>query len=409
MQKPNIFYFNPTCELAIANGSFSYMPPLLLQEMESDLSALPYIYATSNDIVLTENPPSPTFKQILTEAGFELPNFCCHEELVTLSNTSFNSLFPWGWSSAAHFRLKEFKGNCSDEFRSNPVSDWKDQYKTVFERETSLKLLSEILKKNQSDWMINKNLIGIKVTSLEEIESILNKLEAIVLKSPLSSSGRGIQIIRKKQLNNSNRQWISGIFKQQNYLIAEPFLDKRVDLSFQYKITSNSEVEYLGHSVFETNTNGQYIGTLIHPNLVEIIPELDIEKLNSMIGTTAKMIQETLIDSEYAVLHRGYIGVDAMIFNDHEHFVMQPCIEVNCRMNMGILALHLENRIHTESFGIFKLFTGQLGEFNVFVAEQSKMNPVRLKEGRIYSGFIPLTEPDKSKKFGAYTTLGVAK
>ena len=45
----NIFYFNPTCELAIANGSFSYMPPRLLRDFEQDCASLPFLFASPND------------------------------------------------------------------------------------------------------------------------------------------------------------------------------------------------------------------------------------------------------------------------------------------------------------------------------------------------------------------------
>jgi hypothetical protein len=59
---PNdVYYFNPTCELAVANGSFSYMAPRLLREFERDCSALPFVFSTLGDFVLTENKPSRQF------------------------------------------------------------------------------------------------------------------------------------------------------------------------------------------------------------------------------------------------------------------------------------------------------------------------------------------------------------
>lgn len=408
MNIPNIYFFNPTCELAVANSSFSYMPPLLLQEMEQDLAILPFIYANPTDFVLTENQPSANFKKLLTEAGFDLPIFCSQAELSFPSDSEIHALYPWGWSPAAHFILKKFKERCSEEFKTSPVYDWKPIHKTLFERKTSLNLLCDILDKNPREWMINRNLTGKKVSEIDEIEKLLKIHEVIVLKAPLSSSGRGIQIIRKEVLNNSNKQWISGVLKQQKYLIAEPFLDKRMDLSFQFRI-SNSTIEYLGYSVFETNSNGQYKGTFVHPDLNHILPEAESGQLDELIKSTPDLIKRSMHDSDYARFYEGYIGIDALIFNEAGKLKMQPCIEVNCRMNMGILSLFLADRIHPLSSGKFNLFAGKMGEFKKFAEDQMQANPVSFKDGKICSGFLPLSEPGAITKFGAYTTLGVAK
>ena len=96
MASGNIYYFNSTCELAVANESFSYQAPLLLREMEQDLAILPFVFASENDFVLTENIPSDEFQQTLRQAGFRLPEFCNLSELEAMPDGSFNAIFPWG-------------------------------------------------------------------------------------------------------------------------------------------------------------------------------------------------------------------------------------------------------------------------------------------------------------------------
>jgi hypothetical protein len=409
MEKANIYYFNPTCELAVANGSFSYQPPLLLQEMENDLSILPLTFCTQNDFVLTENPPSADFLQILTDAGFSLPRFCRLAELESFPDGSFDAIYPWGWSPAAHFKLKKLKEICADNFRKSPVFEWKDKHQLLFERSTALEFLTNLLNNNPPDWFIQKELTGRKVTSCEEIDSLLKMHSPLVLKAPMSSSGRGIQIIRKAQLNTSNRQWISGVLKQQYYLIAEPYLEKLLDLSFQFRVLSNAEIEYLGYSIFETNTNGQYRRTFLHPDLKKILPDENTAELMEMIGSTAKLLGEVLKKSVYSSIHRGFLGVDAMVFKSIGQMKMQPCIEVNSRINMGIVSKFVEQKIHPDSTGSFELFYGQMNEYYNFALEQSRINPLQFKAGRCCSGFLPLTEPNRQNKFGAYISLGEAK
>jgi hypothetical protein len=405
MSAGNVYYFNPTCELAVANGSFSYQPPLLLQEMENDLSVLPFAFCSENDFVLTENPPSAEFLHRLKIAGFNLPRFCSLAELESLPDGSFEAISPWGWSPAAHFKLKNLKEKCTE----SSVFDWKSEHKLLFERSTSLDLLTGLLDNNPPDWFIKKEMIGKKVTNCKEIDLLLEKHPRLVLKAPMSSSGRGIQIIRNAKLNTSNKQWISGVLKQQSYLVAEPYLEKLIDLSFQFRVLSDSKIEYLGFSVFETNSNGQYRGTLIHPDLKKIVPDENASEWMKMISVAAEIIRNALEPSIYAHCHRGFLGVDAMIFKHQKCLLMQPCIEINSRMNMGILTMFLGKKIHPGSTGKFELFYGSANKYHDFVGEQSQLNPTELKEGKIYSGFLSLIEPKVQNKFGAYISLGEAK
>jgi hypothetical protein len=405
MPQANIFYFNPTCELAVANGSFSYMPPLLLQKMESDLAILPFVFGNSSDYVLTENSPSPEYILKLQRAGFDVPKFLKLLELESLQERALSSVQLWGWSPAAHFKLKKLKPKCTDEFNFN----WEKEHQLLFERKSSLEFLKKLIRKNSPEWFISSSMIGDIVYSWQEVEERLMQHNKLVLKAPLSSSGRGIQIIRQSKLNESNKQWISGILNQQNYLIAEPLLEKVLDLSFQFHILSKKDIRYLGFSVFETNSNGQYKGTYIHPDLQQILPELDALELGKMLEISAGLICESLLDSVYSDLHRGYLGVDSMLFKEDDQIKIQPCVEINSRMNMGILTMLLEQKIHWEAKGKFVLFFGKQGEFHQFSATQSNKNPLEFKEGKLLGGFLPLVEPTPNKKFGAYINLEFAR
>jgi hypothetical protein len=405
MPKARVFYFNPTCELAVANGSFSYMPPLLLQEMERDLAALPFIFCTENDFVIIETKPSDKYIEQLNNWGFKTPRFCTLSELESMPADSFDEICPWGWSPAAHFKLKKLKEKCSEEFRSNPSYNWQQTHQLLFERSTSLNFLTNILNKNPEPWFINKSLIGVQVTSLEEIEKMMREHQALVLKAPLSSSGRGIQIIRSKTLNNSNKAWISGVLKQQNYLISEPYLEKLADLSFQFRITEEGGIEYLGYTFFETNSNGQYKGTMINAKAADVIPDKYVDEPEELINQTARIIRKELKSSVYASSYYGLLGVDAMLFRNDRRLMVQPCIEVNCRMNMGILTLMLQNYIQNELKGRFEIYFGKTGDFEGLAQKEMRFNPPALINGKICSGFISLVEPIQHQKFGAYLFL----
>jgi len=381
------------------------MPPLLLQEMEQNLAMIPFIFANEDDFVLTEKKPSTEFTLFLSQNGLKLPHFKTLSELENYPKGSINAIIPWGWSPAAYFKFKKLKEKCSDK-----VSSWGEHHQLLFERKTSLELLKNVLLTEQFDWLPDATKIGQIVTNTEEIDSLLKVHQRLVLKAPLSSSGRGLQFIRKTKLNTANKQWVSGVLKQQKYLIAEPLLEKVADLSFHFEIQSETNINEKGYTFFETNSNGQYKATYIHPNLNELISEeLDMDELKMKLELISTVLKESLSRSIYSKLYKGFLGVDALLLREEGKLKIQPCIEVNCRMNMGILTKLLEDRVHQDARGKFEMFYGSSGQFGIYAREQISKNPFKSSNGKLLSGFVPLVEPDSDKKFGAYIALASAR
>ena len=111
---------------------------------------------------------------------------------------------------------------------------------------------------------------------------------------------------------------------------------------------------------------------------------------------------DALKKSVYAKYHRGYLGVDSLLFMERNQLFIQPCIEVNCRMNMGIISLLIEKKIQKDSIGKFGLWYSNSEKFMDFANEQSNNNRLRIQNGKLNSGFLSLVEEDSNKKFGAY-------
>jgi hypothetical protein len=228
----------------------------------------------------------------------------------------------------------------------------------------------------------------------------------VVVKAPLSSSGRGVQIIRRKTLTQPNKEWISGILKQQKYVVIEPWLDKLLDISFQFHVDSKTGLNYLGHTFFETNSNGRYQSTFIHPNEKGLIPDMEDSEREKIIRTTAMKLKKVLQTSDYNRFFEGFLGVDALIFRSGDRLKIQPCIEINCRMNMGILALSCEQQLHPLASGKISTYYDKEADFSEFSEKMKKEFPPKLIDGKLYSGFFALTEPLPGRKFGAFLYLG---
>ena len=264
--KPDIYFFNPTCELAVANGSSNYMAPALLRRFENELSTLPVILSRKEDIILTEQKPPQEYITRMESSGFIVPGFLTLNEIVSelpLLELPLRFLVPWGWSPAAHKLLLPLKQHCSKQFLSSPVSEWKELHRELYSRKTSLSLLTQLVSLNNSDNLLPYNDLPEICTTHDQIIALQQKCGRVVVKATWSASGRGLLILRKNEYNQSNKQVIGSFINQQGYVIAGPWHDKIIDFSFQFFSNGFGSVEYMGFTSFRADKAGQVEGIYI--------------------------------------------------------------------------------------------------------------------------------------------------
>ncbi len=406
MQAPNLYFFNPTGEMAIANGTHSYQAPKLLQEFEAALSSLPAFFAQKDDVLLCPSEPlRESFIDFWGNFGVTMPQSRLLEEAandpVFLSQKK-NELHPWCWSPAVHHKLAPFKSNCSGAFLQQPNAYWHADFKALYSRETARDILKSIIQENSSNSFLPQEHLPQSCSDLKEIEQLLMRWGKIVLKAPWSSSGRGLQVLRHGKLNSAVEQWTGSIFKQQGFVMVEPLLDKISDLAFQFEI-KNGEVYFLGTSFFNTNSNGLY-----QANLIGQKPDLLAHEehfLNENKEVIPNLIQKAIAKSPITKKYHGFLGVDAFVYRTEQGLRFQPCVEINLRYNMGTLALQLEKLIHEQARGEFKVYFDPKSNFEDFSHQQQKENPAKAKAGKAYCGFFPVSSTVNTR-FGAYLELG---
>ena len=85
-----------------------------------------------------------------------------------------------------------------------------------------------------------------------------------------------------------------------------------------------------------------------------------------------------------------------------DRYKIQPCVEINLRYNMGIVALRLQRHIAKDAKGRFNIrFSGKQGEIYDSVEKQLEMYPLETCDGAIVSGYINLTPVDEDSRFVA--------
>ena len=406
--KPDIYYFNPTCELAVVNGSDNYMASAKLRRFEEELSFLPGIIAQPKDIVLSACQPDQEYVDLLTKAGFILPTFQVAENLFSdpgILEAEKGFLFPWGWSPSSHKQLLPLKAQCCTEFLSSPIAQWKDIHRELYSRKAALAILNNIITRSRNCNYITGNDLPEICTTHEQIIQLQKKWEKVVVKAPWSASGRGLQILRPDEYNQTNRQVISGYIKQQGYVVVEPWHNKLLDPSFQFFSDGKGDIIYKGFTTFTTDQAGRYWGNHIQELPPDLEPSLK-EFLLTNISEIKKTICLTLTSSNYSTEYSGWLGVDTMILKSTEgNFRFHPCLEINCRFTMGAIALKLRDHLAEGSVGEYKILHGKQGYFNQYCRNEMTIEPLEMDNGKIVSGFLPLTPMIPESTFGAYIKI----
>jgi hypothetical protein len=398
---PNIFLYNPTCDFAVGNGNVSWQPNQLLQKMESDMAVLPLFFATNKDIVLVQEIPAAHFIDQLKKIGVAIPAFITKETFFSDPPDKIGELHPWGWSPAAHKYFENFKDYCSNSFKQSPVFNWEKVHKTLFSKKFAHDILLELIDKFPSEEYINKNLVSEICTNKQDIEEQLKRWGSIMVKAPWSSSGRGLQPVRKKPVHPKVWEKLMGIIKTQGYALAEPYLNKAADLAFQFKLKKR-KIQFVGISNFFTDSKGQYTGNQLN-GLSQNTEQEIAHFINKISEQTISSLINILEQSDLAKNYEGYFGVDTLIFKDENNILkVNPCLEINTRYNMGLLSVLLEKHIYKNKKGTFKTYYNPQNDFKSFCQQMSKEYPLTIIDKKIASGFFPVTDAKKNALFGAY-------
>lgn len=373
-----LYLFNPENDMALASGSPYYMPPASAKKMAVDLAMLPVWYAEKgSDVLLADS------RQV------EWLHKECTLSLMVEGRTEMPSedveLMPWGWSPALLHRFGE-------------ISWWGDMniVRRLSSRKTALDLLPELRvidTVGESFWL----------TSIEDVCGFAEKYDKVLLKSPWSGSGKGIQTLCGCPDDNQ-KGWIRRIIASQGGVVGEPFYHKVKDFAMEFEM-SKEGVVFVGYSLFETDMRGIYKENLLVSNknaetiLSEFVPKKTLEELCVLLQHGL----QNLLGNDY----QGYLGVDMMVVQSEKGYAIHPCVEVNLRMNMGIVSrLFFDRYVCSDVIGRYLIeYFPNDGEALRFHEDMKRKYPLRFREGRIKEGYLSLTPVFSDTNYQIYVVL----
>ena len=407
-----ILLFNPEHDLALANGDRHFIAPRNIREMAHDLADIMEAILPSSD----------------SESSFISPLASAHP-------------VPWGWDPAVVEQFKRM-GITAQEL---PTDDALAALSRRSERITAHQILCNFRKAHTDNAFVGESLVA---RTFDEIADFAERHQHILLKAPLSGSGKGLRHVNKEGLPlspsgggapESSEQsgggmspsssasslkkvesWANALIRRHGYLTAEPYYNKVQDFAMEF-IADATGCHFIGYSYFITDGHGRYIASRLMSDakaedlLCTYVPRKALHKIRQWM-----ILHHTdIIPSEWdTTRHPLPFGIDMMIVRESQQstvnsqqstvnhpdsnsefriqnskFTIHPCIEINLRMNMGIIAHEIYRHLLTpDAEGMFRIARfPDNASLRAFHDEQTSLHPAIYLDNRLASGYKAIT------------------
>lgn len=362
-----VHLFNPENDIALASGSPQFTAPKAAVALRYAGYALPIWYADTADRILAYGINARWFDNIRQTFGIDVDVF---------DHSSFDQYAPapWGWSAAARH---EFENEGFSDLNLPPLQKI-ERWRQLSHRRTASVLHNMIAP--ALDFEIAP--AAVEIDDVGRLGTYLKDNPACIIKSPWSSSGRGLTDTRKHKADETIRR-CEGIIRKQGSVMVEKAYDRAADFAMLFECR-DGRCHFVGYSLFNTDEKGNYIGNVLDSdaNIIDAIgrlyPREHIEKVAREL--------EHAISAVIATDYNGPLGVDMLIARTADGaMLLDATVELNLRMTMGFVAHSLSDRY---------LSPGARGNYSV---RPSKLTPTPdiciIEDRRIVSGRMMLTPP----------------
>ena len=323
--------------------------------MRYELSSLLQLLASDDDLIYVPTSPDGGPAHLLRSTGEVLPS----DYILPPSL----SVILWGQDAHILRELRE----CPLFARTTLLCpEITSSYLRLSHRQSSYGLLSHLVHQlgYPQDLLPHWVTVGADRTETEQrlrtaITSVasrsLGSVEQLMVKRPYTSSGRGVFPL-PLPIQPKHLEALIGSCMRCGSISIEPHLDVIDNWAIEYTRNTQGEVSFFALSHFATHPSGRaYLGNHLSS------PQELWQKLSSYVGENtlqrlievqSKWLERELVASEYI----GYIGIDLFFYRDGEQVRFHPCVEINLRTTMGVVAhFAYERYVPTGRKGIFRL------------------------------------------------------
>lgn len=325
--------FNPEHDIALAINNDCFTAPHAARQLRSDLGFIPALWAEDGDLVFVDD------VEAAEESVRHLPKYVkkvCFVSAADLSNMDIASLpdfavEPWGWDSSI----------CRQFLDANPA------LQPYLPDSVQLSTIRNMSSRSYAAENLLPQLVGMDERLVgrsrwcKDLQSVVQTIAEngkSVLKSPWSSSGRGVRYVENTALSAHQQGWINNVIDRQGGIMVEPLYRKVMDFGMEFMARRDGRIDYCGLSMFDT-VNGAYTGSVLatEEDKREMLSRYCDMSLLDKVRESIEGILSTLFLGKY----HGAFGIDMMVVATDNAcaFTVHPCVELNLRCTMGHAAL----------------------------------------------------------------------
>ena len=346
-----VFWFCPENDIALGRGCAGFTPPRQAALLARYGAPLMWWMGGEGDYVLLPE---------TGDAGYR-EEFARWEEMVTrrfgrgphfvtsLEGLDIGRLEPWGWSAYGIGRLLKL-GAPRDLIA---VAERNVDGIRRLSHRRSAGLINDALAHSVDFGIYGQPFpkAALEAFAPGDVRNFALDCEAFYLKSPWSSSGRGVVCSDAVPFDKLLER-CEGIIRSQGAVMLEPAYDKVADFAMLFHADGTGEVRFHGYSRFFNSRDTSYGGNVIAPGL-EIFEEISLMVPEPLLHDVRDNLEQ-ILGAMTGTAYCGLLGIDMMIARDPSgRYMLVPCVELNLRMTMGHVAHAVYSR--TLCHGIMKI------------------------------------------------------
>lgn len=364
--------FNPDNDLALAADTANFTPPRAALELRNSGALLPLWYAAAGDRILCAGVNQAWFDSMRERFNIDVDVF---DHTVTPDLCPA----PWGWSRAARrtFRNQGFADGAL------PSDIQLAQWRALSHRHTAAELARRL--SGSLDFKIAPP--ALEFDNIKDLEKYFAGNRRLVVKSPWSSSGRGVMFSSGMSVPELLRR-CEGVISRQGSVMVEQVYNRISDFAMLFEIRDKT-ASFVGYSLFATDASGSYCGNSLISDeeflntVGKFYPRCRIEAVRNAL--------KKALDEIVTPFYSGPLGVDMLLYQDSAGSVMpDAAVEINLRMTMGFVAHCLADRY---------LASGSVGRYYVTPEKTMDSDSIEIADHRLVSGRINLTPPGSRFSF----------
>jgi hypothetical protein len=383
-----LFIFNPDNDLALADGTAAYCPPPAARVIGYDLATLPLWYAGTGNCVALPAAGHCAFAAEMAQL-FEIATPLENKMLRGVDGCS-----PWGWSELAKRRLRSL--GVGENML--PAGDFIASVRALSNRRTAIGIAASLAAAG-----VDVPAPALYLTSPDDVARFINSVPRSAIKAPWSGSGKGIAWgIGHVEVPVEN--FYRGVIRRQGGVVCERYLDKVIDFAMEFS-AADGVVTFAGYSLF-TCDGAAYTGNILAPDaqIEEYIAGfVGAGALHSARAALVETLSRLLAQCGYS----GFLGIDMFVYRTPGGYRLNPCVELNLRMNMGAVSRIFCDRYMAQgALGCY--FVSNFRNDGEALALHEKMvaaHPAKVRGGKLVSGYLNLSPVTPATRYIAYTLV----